>query len=134
MTFRGRSVVASWSLAAGDKVSGCPASRLIATASWTYGATATAAATPPRGGSCHDGVRGAREEPATTCRARSVIAELSPAARLRELVPGVRALNAGVRACSDSCNGAPGGRGHLDSIRIAGTATMTFRSVGLEVR
>ena len=97
MTFWGRSVVATWSLAAGDKARCCPASRLIATASWAYGPTAKAVAASPEAGLVAT-ASGARGEPTTTSWARGVIAEVSPAAVFRELVPGVHAHNVAVRA------------------------------------
>ena len=96
MIFRGSAVAVTWSLAAGDKASCCPASRLIASASWAYGATGTAAAASPEADLVAT-ASGARGEAATTSRACGVIAELSPAAGLRELVPGIRAHNHGVR-------------------------------------
>ena len=132
MGFRGRSVVATWSLTAGNKASCCPTSRLIATASWAYGATATAATASAEAGLVAT-ASGACGEPAATTRARGAIAELFLAAGLRELVPGVRSHKNDIQAHGDSCDGAPRGRGYRDSIRRAGAATMTFRSVGLGV-
>ena len=102
MGFQGRSVVAAWSLAAGDKASCFQASRLIATASWAYGATVTAAAASAEAGLVAT-VSGARGEPVTTSRVRGVIAELFLAARLRELVPGVCAHKDNAQAHGDSC-------------------------------
>ena len=125
MTFLGRSVITTWSLAAGDKASCRPASRLIATAPLAYGATATIATASSEAGLVAT-VSGTREEPAATSRARGFTAELSPADGLCELVPGARAHNDGVRAHGDSYDGAPRGRGHRDSIRRAGTATRAF--------
>ena len=88
MGFRGRSVVATWPLAAGDTARCFPASRLIALASWAYGTTATAAAASAEAGLVAT-TSGARGEPATTSRARGVTAELFLAAGLRELVASV---------------------------------------------
>ena len=70
------------------------------------GATATAAAAPPEAGLVAT-ASGARRELAGSSRARGVIAELSLAAGLRELVPGVRDHNGGIRARGDSCDDAP---------------------------
>ena len=77
---------------------------------------------------------GVHGEPTTNSRACGVIAKLFLAAGLCELVPSVRVNNDDVRARGDRCDGAPQGRGHRNSIRRAGTATMTFQSVGLGVR
>ena len=102
MGFRGRSIVTTWSMAAGDKASCYPASMLIVTASWAYGATVTAAAA-----SAEDGlvatVSGARGESATTSQARRYCRTV-PDGRV---VPGVRAHNDGVWARGDSCDDAP---------------------------
>ena len=128
MGFRGRSIVTTWSMAAGDKASCYPASMLIVTASWAYGATVTAAAA-----SAEDGlvatVSGARGESATTSQARRYCRTV-PDGRV---VPGVRAHNDDVRAHDDSCDGASRGRGHHSSIPRVGVATMAFRSVGLGI-
>ena len=89
--------------------------------------------TPPKNGLVAT-ASGTRVEPAATSWTRGVIAELSPAAGLCELVPGARAHNDGVQARGDSCDGAPRGSGHRYSILRARAVTVTFRSVGLGVR
>ena len=131
-TFWGRATVATWSPAAGDKAICFPASRIIATASLAYGATATAAAASAEAGLVAT-ASGARGEPATTSQTRGVITELPPAAGLHEMVPGVRVKSDDIRACGDGCGDVPRGRGHCDGIRRAGAATMAFRSVGCRV-